>query len=162
MNSSKNQWLEVWESDSRKYWAEMNPLKRFWLKKIYYPGCRGISWLRYDTVNGVRGLLYWAKFAWRWRSWDSHFALAALQHSLKALEPVLRNGHAMYGSDRADEVKAAVALLDRILKSDYILTDNDPECLSREFSLKVQNQANRRDLKELTRIMNKSLYRWWD
>ncbi len=112
-------------------------------------------WSRYrDLANGLRGLAYWAPFAWKWRSWDYEFVLYAIEHGLKAMEPALRNGDSAEGEKRAQEVRVALELLRR-LTGDTESTITSTEDWAAHLGAKV------RAWDELFPLLHKKMRRWW-
>ncbi len=105
-----------------------------------------------DLANGLRGLYYWAPFAWKWRSWDYAFVLYAIEHGLKALEPALRDGHGVDGERRAQEIRVALELLRRILGDVDISSTQDWESYM---------AAEARAWDELFPLLHKRMRRWW-
>lgn len=108
----------------------------------------------YEVRAGIFGLLYWAPFAWRWRSWDYEYGLIALDHHLKALEKTIRKSGIHEDNEKiADEIVECLGILNRIVKDRYILE-------SKSFEKAIS--AKQKDLKLLCKIIAEKMPAWWD
>ncbi len=133
----------------------MNPFRDEYgsLRRPWY-----LIWSLYrDLANGLNGLYYWVPFAWRWRSWDFQYMLNAVEHCLKAMEPVIRDGIACSADRRAKEIRIALELLRRYRE--------DVHCgllVSSELDVKGYTTNRQRDWDSLWEIIRKRGQGWWE
>jgi hypothetical protein len=89
------------------------------LKRAVSPLFNFIDYIRYDIPRGIKNIFIWAPVIWKDRQWDSYFLFKLLHKKLALMEPVLRNGHCVDGSKRADEIKICRLLAKRIADDNY-------------------------------------------
>lgn len=110
------------------------------------------SFFRYDIPQGLYGLWYWKKFAWKWREWDFLFLLDAIKLHLEKLGPTLENGWAEGGAKSHREIKIALNLLERIqVGTTY-----------KGMEFEKRNKLENRDWNMLFNLMRRKGRTWWD
>jgi hypothetical protein len=76
---------------------------------------------------GIPNLIKWFPVIWKDRDWDQHFLYVILQFKLKQMEQLQRKyGISANRNDYADQMKTCIILLDRIIKSDYLINTLKP------------------------------------
>ena len=130
-----------------------------------------------DIEYGLRGLLYWAPAAWRWRSWDYNYSLKMLRHSLRALEVAVRTGCHEDGPRDARDIRVAIALLGREIDDHIYIEQCGMRSLDEARVWKMNGEVfplyNRRDVihavarmksdrRYLYALLHKKMPRWWD
>lgn len=127
------------------------------IKKIKTYFRQFISYVRYDIPNGIRGLIYWAPIAWRWRSWDYQYGLDAFAHHLRALEEACRMGSSVTGEAEAKRIRIALELLRRHVEDPY-----SDQLRTNKLSYQEYAALRERDWDYLWNLIRKYLRRWWD
>jgi len=76
---------------------------------------------------GIPNLIKWTPVIWKDRDWDQHFLYVILQFKLKQMEQLQRKyGISTNSKDYADQMKVCILLLERIIKSDYLMNTLKP------------------------------------
>lgn len=116
-----------------------------------------VSYIRYDISSGIRGLIYWAPYAWKWRSWDYQYGLDALEHHLVALEKAVREGYHMNAEKDARDIRVTIELLRR---KDYYPSKFLAECTRED--LKRRDAKQKEDWEYLWKHISRNMKKWWD
>lgn len=124
--------------------------------------------------QGIPNLIKWAPVIWRDKDWDQYFLYVILKFKLEQMEKLhLEYGHTINAEKYAGEMRTCILLLDRIIKSDYLMNalkpheekwgelemntkplPNNPELFSVLFTVEkaVTQKEIEQEKKERTRI----------
>jgi len=74
----------------------------------------------YDFIRGIKNLIMWFPAIWKDRQWDHQYIYMILRQKLHFQEQFIRkDGIHVHNERDADEIKACVILLDRLIEDDY-------------------------------------------
>lgn len=109
--------------------------------------------IRYDIKYGVGNFWKWRKVIWQDRDWSYHHLLQIMHFKLVEMEKLQRiHGNSVDHLKYAKEIEDAIDVIQRLIDDNYLLDYEGEEIWERQ-------QA---DLNELTEILNKKLFGWWD
>ena len=120
---------------------------------------------RYDIHQGLAGLIYWAPFAWKYRTWDYAWGLEALRMHLVKLEIAVRTGHHLNGKRDAKDIRVAISLMKRIEEDNYwrLAEKSNPyNYLKNELPIRHHSKQGQEDWNYLFNLMRKRSKHWWD
>jgi len=137
-----------------------------------------LGWCLWDLVHGVRRLWLWRDVVWNDYDFDWEPLARVIVFKLRRMEPVMRGGMGAGGERHAREVAICAALLERVLRDEYLddvarhagipwpltlntqLTDDE----RRHFSAatKKADEQVRADLELFGKMFTRHLRSWWD
>ncbi len=115
-----------------------------------------------DVWYGFGNMLRWAPVIWKDRDFDWHYLAVVMEYKLARMGAVFEHGHLMNSDRSARQCKVAAALLRRMMADNY---DKDWESVLQPRHLQYFLTADRlknEDLRYLTLLMRKHMFRWWD
>ena len=74
----------------------------------------------YNLITGIKNIIKWFSVIWQDRNWDYTYLHILLLHKLRNMETFFRNdAYCMDANNRADDIKYAIELLQRIIDDNY-------------------------------------------
>lgn len=146
----------------------------------------------YSIKNGILNLIRWLPVIWQIRDWDAEYLYLLIYKHLSHVEDCIRNGYGVNAVKKADKIRIAKNLAQRLYKQEYLQNALIPverkygevkmrieeekewpicklvfdetleETRARDRAYRHSEYMEQQDKKMLFEMLSKYIDRWWD